>query len=212
MSSLQQLVKCPTCNCLVRSDRLEKHIRKVHHDREVSLKIDNSIKVVSDTSSSLILKKFKRARILVNSWLRRRKTHLYNSNNVEILTIMALQIFMGYDSNEIRKLYNGYINDENWYVIGTRRLKSTYEQMIDELRERLIPYSKNSNYEEVHEFLDSEDNESNIYIRRHNSNSLNSMDGSKYIGYYRREYENSRFGSFPAHDDYGEESWANGIY
>ena len=80
MSSLQQLVKCPNCTCLVRSDRLEKHIKKVHHDREVSLKIDNSIKVVSDTSSSLILKKFKRARILVNSWLRRKKIHLYNSN------------------------------------------------------------------------------------------------------------------------------------
>lgn len=40
-------------------------------------------------------------------------------------------------------------------------------------------------------------------------NSVDQMDGSKYLGYYRREYEGSRFGSFPLHDDYSEESWAD---
>lgn len=33
-----------------------------------------------------------------------------------------------------------------------------------------------------------------------------SRDGSKYIGFTRREYQESRFGSFPIHDDYSEES------
>jgi hypothetical protein len=35
------------------------------------------------------------------------------------------------------------------------------------------------------------------------------MDGSKYLGYHRREYQDKRFGSFPMHDDYGDESWAD---
>ncbi len=40
-------------------------------------------------------------------------------------------------------------------------------------------------------------------------NNVDSRDGSKYLGYLRREYENSQFGSFPLHDDYGDESWAD---
>ena len=37
-------------------------------------------------------------------------------------------------------------------------------------------------------------------------NSVDSRDGSKYIGYLAREYEESRWGSHPIHDPYGEES------
>ncbi len=37
--------------------------------------------------------------------------------------------------------------------------------------------------------------------------SRDNRDGSKYIGFTRREYENSRFGSYPIHDDYGEDSF-----
>lgn len=40
-------------------------------------------------------------------------------------------------------------------------------------------------------------------------NNVDPLDGSKYLGYLRREYENSQFGSFPLHDDYGDESWAD---
>jgi hypothetical protein len=40
-------------------------------------------------------------------------------------------------------------------------------------------------------------------------NSVDQMDGSKYIGHRRREYQDQRFGSFPMHDDYGDESWAD---
>ena len=40
-------------------------------------------------------------------------------------------------------------------------------------------------------------------------NTVDPIDGSKYLGFERREYEDSRFGSFPLHDDYGEESWAD---
>jgi hypothetical protein len=40
-------------------------------------------------------------------------------------------------------------------------------------------------------------------------NTVDPIDGSKYLGFERREYEDSRFGSFPLHDDYGDESWAD---
>lgn len=37
-------------------------------------------------------------------------------------------------------------------------------------------------------------------------NTYETRFGEKYIGYLRREYDNSRFGSYPLHDDYSEES------
>lgn len=40
-------------------------------------------------------------------------------------------------------------------------------------------------------------------------NTVDPIDGSKYLGFERREYKDSRFGSFPLHDDYGDESGAD---
>jgi len=51
----------------------------------------------------------------------------------------------------------------------------------------------------------NDDRDSNWY----ECNNVDSIDGSKYLGYLRREYENSQFGSYPLHDDYGDESWAD---
>ena len=57
--------------------------------------------------------------------------------------------------------------------------------------------------------VEFENDESDDYVDWYACNSVDRMDGSKYIGYHRREYEDSRFGSFPVHDDYSEESWAD---
>ncbi len=44
-------------------------------------------------------------------------------------------------------------------------------------------------------------------------NSVDRSDGSRHIGYHQREYEDQRFGTFPAHDDYSEESFPDdGFY
>lgn len=38
-------------------------------------------------------------------------------------------------------------------------------------------------------------------------NSYDRLDASRHIGYHRREYEDSQFGSYPMHDDYSEDSF-----
>jgi len=58
------------------------------------------------------------------------------------------------------------------------------------------------------EFNDESDNCVDWYA----CNSVDRMDGSKYIGYFRRERKDSRFGSFPIHDDYSEESSPDNNY
>lgn len=208
MSSSPQLVQCPKCSCSVRSDRLKNHLQKVHHNQELSVDGDKPATKVPKHSSSLTVKKFKQVAGLINSWLKRKKDYLYNPNNVTILTIMALEIFMGYSFDEINKLYSGRLNTQR-YEIGAKRLKITYEQMMDHLHKSLIRHSKHYIDQKTRNQYYSEDDDSHGYVDWYACNSVDLMDGSKYIGYHRREYEDSRFGSFPVHDDYSEESWAD---
>ena len=51
--------------------------------------------------------------------------------------------------------------------------------------------------------------ETSAYADWYECNTVDSIDGSKYLGFERREYQDSRFGSFPLHDDYSEDSWAD---
>lgn len=122
---------------------------------------------------------------------------------------MALEISMGYSFDEVNNLYNERIS-RDIYQQGTKRLKLTYEQMMERLQHRLTRYSKHYIDRQTRAQYYSEGNdESNDYADWYECNSVDRMDGSKYIGYYRREYEDRQFGSFPVHDDYSEESWAD---
>jgi hypothetical protein len=192
----------------VRLDRLKNHLKKVHHSQELNVDSDESVERAVKTSSSLTVEKFKQVANLINSWLRRKKDYLYNPNNVKILTIMALENFMGYSFDEINKLYGGRIQRDR-YETGVKRLKATYEQMMDHLHKTLIRYSKHHIDQKTRNQYYSENDDSDGYADWYACNSVDRMDGSKYIGYHRREYEDSRFGSFPVHDDYSEESWAD---
>jgi hypothetical protein len=208
MNSSQQLVQCPKCSCSVRIDRLKNHLKKVHHDQESAVDSEESVEQDSKASGALTREKFNQVASLVNSWLRRKKDYLYNPNNVTILTIMALENSMGYSFDEINKLYGGRIQ-RSPYKTGAKRLKVTYEQMMDHLHRTLIRYSKHYIDQSTRNQYYSEKDESDDYVDWYACNSVDRMDGSKYIGYHRREYEDSRFGSFPVHDDYSEESWAD---
>lgn len=207
MGSSQQLVPCPKCKCTVHFERLKTHLQKVHKSQEHGN--DKPVKQTSISSGALTITKFKQVSVLINSWLRRYKDYLYNSDNVKILTIMALENFMGYSFDEINELYNGKIDKER-YEVGTKRFKITYEQMMAHLHRNLLHHSKYYIAQQSRDQYYSHDNgERGNYVDWYVCNSVDRMDGSKYIGYHRREYEDSRFGSFPVHDDYGEESWAD---
>lgn len=208
MGSSQQLVPCPKCKCTVRFDRLKTHLQKVHKTQDHGN--DKPVKQTLSSSGDLTIEKFKQVSAFLNSWLRRYKDYLYNSNNVTILTILALENFMCYSFDEINKLYNGKIDKEK-YEVGTKRFKITYEQMMAHLHRNLLRHSKPYIAQQSRvQYYSQDDDKCGNYVDWYACNSVDRMDGSKYIGYYRREYEDSRFGSFPVHDDYSEESWADG--
>ncbi|PAX57190.1 hypothetical protein [Brunnivagina elsteri] len=85
----------------------------------------------------------------------------------------------------------------NTYNADAKRLEALYEKMVANLNSD-HSYENFTRYSKHHTNSDWFD-----------CNSVDRMDGSKYIGYTRREREDSRFGSFPVHDDYGDESWAD---
>ncbi|KPQ31747.1 MAG: Protein of unknown function (DUF3505) [Phormidesmis priestleyi Ana] len=209
MNTSHHLVQCPKCHCPVRFDRLKNHLKKVHHEQEFAADSEGSIQQNSEASAALTVDKIKQVESVIGSWLKGQKSYSCNSKNVTILTIMALERFMKYSLYEINDICVNNFPRE-LYETGTKRLEVTYEQMMDHIYETLMPYSKyyidwitgNQYY--------FENNESDGYVKSHSCKSVDRMDGSKYIGYYRREYQNSRFGSFPAHDDYSEDSWADG--
>ena len=208
MNDLQQLVKCPECSCSVRSDRLKNHLKKVHPNQEFVVDSDKSTKKVLKSSNSLTFEKFGQVANLINSWLSRKKDYLYDFNNVKILTIMAFENFMGFSFDEINKLYGEKISRDR-YKIGAKRLKVTYEQMVDHLYKSFIRYRKHSFDQKIRDRYCSEDNNFDVYADWYACNSVDRIDGSKYVGYNRREYKDSRFGSFPIHDSYGDESCAD---
>lgn len=202
LNDSQQLICCPECNCSVRFDRLERHLWKVHNGESSPKKQKPA------SSTSLKREKVRQVSTSIDSWLMRYKNYLYSSNNVKTLTIMAFVNFVGYGFEEINQFYNGKIDRER-YEVRAKYLKLTYEQMVEHLNKSLIRHSRHyiepSARSQYYARADNSDGCADWY----GCNSIDRMGGSKYIGYYRREYEGSRFGSFPVHDDYGEESWAD---
>lgn len=208
MNSSRQLVQCLKCRCQVRKDRLRNHLEKVHGSQESGIDSKKPIKEVVISSNSLTIETFGQVKDLVSSWLRRKKGYLYNPDNVKTLTIMALQDFMNYSLDEISRIDNKKINQEQ-HKKSTVRLRITYEQMIKHLEQVFISYSKNYTHQKTGNQYYLEDEDVDISVDWYTCNSVDRMDGSKFLGFTRREYEDSRFGSFPIHDDYSEESWAD---
>lgn len=145
---------------------------------------------------------------LVDSWLYRKKKHFYNSDNAQTLTIMTLEKCMGYTFEDINNIYDGNVN-KTCYELKAKRFEFTYEQMIDQIHKTIERYSNCSADSNARNQNYVENDSDRSYADWYTCNSVDRMDGSKYIGYHRREYEDSRFGSFPVHDDYSEESWAD---
>ncbi|MBD1848456.1 hypothetical protein [Leptolyngbya sp. FACHB-711] len=207
MNSSQQLVQCPKCHCSVRFDRLENHLKKVHC-QELDVNNEENLEEFAESLECLTRDKFQEVISLINFWLRSKKDYLYNTNNVRILTIMALENFMGYSFDEINKLYSNRIQ-RKLYETGAKRLEVLYEEMIDCLYKTSTHYSKHYIDRKNRKKYYFENGGFNGYVDWYACNSVDRMDGSKYIGYHRREYDDSRFGSLPIHDDYSEESWAD---
>jgi hypothetical protein len=145
---------------------------------------------------------------LVSSWIRRKKSYLYNQNNIQVLSIMILER-RGYSFEDINTCFSNSISKER-YKKRSNQLEPTYQEMSSHLRAFLDrKSSKINDSDENFDEYQSNKYQSDESMDWYDCNSVDRRDGSKYIGYTRREYEDSRFGSFPIHDDYGDESWAD---
>ncbi|MBD2637231.1 hypothetical protein H6G52_17815 [Limnothrix sp. FACHB-881] len=157
---------------------------------------------------------------VIDMWLKRKRSHLYSPQNSKVLTVMVLSNFMGYSFREIRDIYQELYNfpfHQNEYEMISKNLETVYLQMMEDFKHtnRLPTLSRcrkhpieNLNGNTTEECLRN-DQYSENHADWYSCNSVDAMDGSKYIGYHRREYQQSRFGSFPVHDDYSDESWAD---
>jgi hypothetical protein len=160
--------------------------------------------------SPLTIKEFQRRKNIIGLWLRNKQEYLHNEINVKVLTIMAFEN-ESYSFDKINQLDNCKIS-KDVYNKKSEYLKITYNNMIECLSDSIgwkgqkyINKALNNGWFEDEDDNDNLDFEPDFY----DVNGLEKMDGSKYIGYTRREYEGSRFGSYPGHDDYSEESWAD---
>jgi len=100
-----------------------------------------------------------------------------------------------YNFSDIHKYIEEWNEEE--YVQLSKKLTRLYNDIKGELVE-----NEEELQEEFYPERDIDWSELNGYETRF---------GKKYLGYLRREHENSRFGSYPLHDDYSEESDTEGF-
>lgn len=162
---------------------------------------------------SLTLQKINKIKKVITSWLRIKKSYMYEKYGekaVDILAVMACEKLLNYDFKEINELYRNNISEEA-YIKGSEHLKATYEELINQRGDRIKRQDSELTSDNTQERFQEEQEfeEKGEYADWYSCNSVDAMDGSKYIGYTRREYEDSRFGTFPIHDDYSDEAWAD---
>lgn len=199
------MTQCHLCGCQVRQDRLVKHIAKVHQKNQKERKS----KAAQSRPKKLTHLKIRRTLGTVSKWCRKNSSIGVKENYAKTLSIMTLNKFMGYSFSEINQLNKGKLSWER-YESNSQCLINVYNLMIGDVGDVLLLYDQhveNSRQKNGHH---SNHSESDSYaVDWRDCNTIDRMDGSKYIGYTRREYEGSRFGSFPIHDDYSDESWAD---
>lgn len=189
-------IHCPYCNVQVRQNRLEKHILKIH--RRINNKRDiNSHKFSpkSQSEKEIFYQQLNFYFIEISDWIDR---HLMDCNSptlVNILAIMYLIKNCRYRKSHIKFFINNW--DEEDYTKNSKKLRKLFDDIESDL------------------FKNKEEFQSGTYskygISWQEFNSYEARFGKKYIGYLRREYQNSRFGSYPLYDDYSEESDPEGF-
>lgn len=216
--------ECPICSCFVRENNLQKHLNKAHKKDKL-------------TRSNLNAETIKKTLALVIAWSRGAHQYDVPKEYLKPLTFMALTELMGYKSKEVIEVDSPYLGKDT-RMIEDSRIQDIYTEMKSDLKDflkplgafskTLMPRKKNQNQSQSQRpkarlntrgkdaLPQSNQNSSwkragdDSYVGSWNDcNTIDRSDGSKYLGYLRREYESSRFGSYPIHDDYSEESWAD---
>ncbi|MBX9257373.1 hypothetical protein H1Q63_26205 [Desmonostoc muscorum CCALA 125] len=184
-------VCCPCCNVKVRKYRLAQHVLKIHNlylkDLLIRAKVYEELQYWFQQ---------------INQWLSKYMPNCYSYYEIDILKIMFAEEVLGYK----------YCMIIDFVDIS----KYTYMSTEEEYREKAIKLRKIFN--EIKLYLTDLQNINEIkhYNSEHDidwneCNSYETRFGKKYLGYLRRESKNSKFGSYPLHDDYSEGSNPEGF-
>lgn len=219
MKNQSVLVKCPECKCSVRSDRLEKHLRKAHGFSAKEAIAERDYVQFGIPSDS---RRFKEVCLLIEEFLARRNIFLESLEYVEDFSLIAFEMILGYTIDEVITI--GGIQNRATYKSNSNKIKHLFFPLVEPLKTLLEPYKtgRSSSFStsrssgkpqksknlKLYDDCYTEGNRS-VALNWYDCNSVDSNDASKYIGFYQREYGGSRFGSYPIHDDYSEESWAD---
>jgi hypothetical protein len=137
-----QFARCPECDELVHLSHFENHIDRIHRSQQSN----SSILQIKQSESSVRLthNKVKHFSCLISTWLYKyREGEAYNRVNLTILTIKAIDEFMGYGLAEINVFLDREVNEDS-YARGIKRLSLVYERMVAQLREKLHTVGKNN--------------------------------------------------------------------
>lgn len=221
MYKLPVSIQCLRCKSSIPLDRLDNHLKKAH-------RLNKKARVLEIDKHAYILtakQEFEKINQLVESHLKEKGVALQSSSDIKTLSIMAIETLLGYESAEAIAI--GCVDDHRTHVSSSNRLWPTFQPLLSSLYDLLTTYRKPGNIDssvllektkerkkgnrkkadDVDYYTEEDDCSS--YMSWYDCNSVDPADASKYMGYYQREYGGSRFGSFPVHDDYGEDSWAD---
>lgn len=136
MKNQSALVKCAHCKCSVRSDRLEKHLRKVHRlsEKAITKSAHRQSQILSAS------RKFKEICVLIEEFLTERDIVLESLEYIEDFSLMAFEILLGYTTDEVITI--GGIQNRNTYISNSNRLQHIFLPLIEPLCTLLEPYKK----------------------------------------------------------------------
>lgn len=179
-------VLCPCCNVKVREDRLAQHVLKVHKvhikDLLISAKVYEELQYWFEQ---------------VDQWLDKHMSNCYSYYEIDILKIMFAEKVLGYKYPEIMNVIDTHKYSSIWTEKEYREKTIKLIIIIDDVKSDLT---------NLEDFIEIKGSNSERDIDWHECNSYETRFGKKYLGYLRRESQDSRFGSYPLHDDYSEES------
>lgn len=187
------LTNCWYCNVQVPRKLIKQHLKEVHKKR---YRNKHKQSPQSQSEKQKFYNQFDLYYDKISDCIDRYLMGEYSHEIIWIFTIMYLIKNCRYTKPHMKIFINNW--DEEYYKEKSKKIIKKYNI----IESRLLNEDKDE-YEE--------EDEPERHITWEELNSYEPRFGKKYLGYQRREYENSRFGSYPLHDDHSEESDPEGF-
>lgn len=216
--SSADLVACLVCNVLVRAERMDKHLKKVHPKFKAGPSRPRPHKLKPKTTSSpsslpMIVCSICDVHVREDRWERHvAKVHSavrqvaskpqQNSRNSSGKSIEKVKAEIKDINRKLKQLAPGF---HRLKIEELQRRRDTLRKKIGEYRGTAGKASAQTRRKSASSAGTDSELRKEVFRQ---SRGEEGRYGDKYLGHMRRESD-GRFGSLPLYDDYGEESWAD---